>query len=425
MLKPVVYEEKYKSQILYRKPLNSASVEEAVKEILKNVKENGDSALKEYTLKLDGVKLDNFLVTDAEIKEAFTLVSPEFTGVLERSLVNIKKFHNMQLRAGFEYEENGVILGQKVTPVQTAGIYVPGGTAAYPSTVLMNAVPAKTAGVVNLVMVTPPQKDGKIKPEVLVAASLAGVDKIYKIGGAQAIAALAYGTETVPKADVITGPGNIYVATAKKLVYGVCGIDIIAGPSEILVIADNGANPAYIAADMLSQAEHDKLATAVLITDSEDVALKTAAEIERQLELLPRKEIARASIENNGKIIVTKDLMTAANIANELAPEHLELCVENPTEMLDVIKNAGSVFLGSATPEAVGDYYAGANHTLPTGGTARFSSPLGVDCFLKTTQYIYYTDEAVKAAAADITAFAEAEGLCAHAESVRKRLNDE
>lgn len=421
MLKPVFYDEKLKDKILFRQKINTDEVEKSVKDILETVKTQGDAALKEYTLKFDGVNVDDLKVTTGEITEAFSLVGEDFICVIKRSLENIKKFHEKQVRKGFEISDGDKIIGQKVCAVSVAGIYVPGGTAAYPSTVLMNAVPAKTAGVKKVVMVTPPQKNGKIKPEVLVAASLSGVDEIYKVGGAQAIAALAYGTQSIPKADVVTGPGNVYVATAKKFVYGEVGIDMIAGPSEILVIADDTAKPNYVAADMLSQAEHDKLATAVLLTDSESLANEVAKEIDRQLELLPRKEIAKISIENNGKIIITKNIDDAIKVSDLLAPEHLELCVKNPFDALKKVNNAGSVFLGNSTPEAVGDYYAGSNHTLPTSGTARFSSPLGVETFLKTTQYVYYSENALKAGSGDIANFAEREGLSAHAKSVTIR----
>ena len=421
MLKPVFYDENLKDKILYREQINTTQVEQTVKAVLENVKLNGDKALKEYTLKFDGVDLDTLKVSKEEIEDAFSKVDEEFIGIIKRSLENVKKFHEKQVRKGFEIKDGNVIIGQKVMPVSVAGIYVPGGTAAYPSTVIMNAVPAKVAGVSKIVMVTPPQKNGKIKPEVLVSASLSGVDEIYKVGGAQAIGALAYGTQSIPKADVVTGPGNIYVATAKKFVYGEVGVDMIAGPSEILVIADDSANPAFVAADMLSQAEHDKLATAVLLTDSESLANQVSLELEKQLKVLPRTEIATTSIKNNGKIIITKDIQTAVKVSDVLAPEHLELCVKNPFEVLDKVKNAGSVFLGNSTPEAVGDYYAGTNHTLPTSGTARFSSPLGVETFLKTTQYVYYDKTALEKANNDITAFAESEGLTAHAESVRIR----
>lgn len=400
-----------------------SDIEGAVKLIIENVKKRGDEAVKEYSAKFDGYLGDSLEVSAEEIEEGINSLSPEYMRTLETCIDNIKKFHKMQLVSGFKIEENGRITGQKVTPVTRAGIYVPGGTAAYPSTVLMNAVPAKIAGVEEVVMVTPVKSGGKVKAEVLAAAKLCGVDRIFKVGGAQAIAALAYGTESIPKADKITGPGNAYVATAKKLVSGVaCGIDMIAGPSEILVLADGGANPAHIAADLLSQAEHDKLASAVLITDSEKLALAVIDELEKQLKNLPRYEIASASIESNCKIILTDDLYAAVEISNEYAPEHLELCVSRPFELLERVKNAGSVFLGYNTPEAVGDYYAGANHTLPTNGTARFASPLGVNDFMKVTQYVCYDKAALSAAAADIAAFAKSEGLDAHAESVNIRV---
>ncbi|MGN0814185.1 MAG: histidinol dehydrogenase [Candidatus Coproplasma sp.] len=421
MIEPIKYSEDKKDEILNRSILDTSAVEESVKAIIAEVIKNGDAALKAFTEKFDGVKLDKFTVSGEQLAEAERLVSEEYKQILRNSADNIAKFHRAQLRQGFEIKENGCVIGQKVTPLDTVGIYVPGGTAAYPSTVLMNAVPAKIAGVRKVVMVTPPQKDG-IKPEVLVAAKIAGVDEIYTIGGAQAVAALAYGTESVPKVDKITGPGNIFVATAKKLVYGVCGIDMIAGPSEILVIADDGAKAEFVAADMLSQAEHDKLATAVLITDSEKLAKEVSYALERRVEKLERREIARASLENNCKIIIAENLEKAAEISDSLAPEHLELSVRQPFELLKLIKNAGSVFLGDSTPEAVGDYYAGANHTLPTSGTARFASPLGVEDFIKTTQYVYYTEEKLSDSADDIVNFAMSEGLTAHAESVSVRM---
>lgn len=421
MILPIKYSEDKKEEILKRAILDTSAVEESVKAIISDVIERGDLALKEYTEKFDGVKLDNFTVSEEQFVRAENLVSEEYKQILRRSAENIAVFHRAQLRQGFEIEENGCIVGQKVTPLETVGIYVPGGTAAYPSTVLMNAIPAKIAGVKRVIMVTPPQKDG-IKPEVLVAAKIAGVDDIYTFGGAQAVAALAYGTQSVPKVDKITGPGNIFVATAKKLVYGVCGIDMIAGPSEILVIADDGANSEYVAADMLSQAEHDKLATAVLITDSERLANAVSIALDRRVKLLERHVIAKTSLDNNCKIIVTENLAKAAEISDSLAPEHLELCVRQPFELLKLIKNAGSVFLGDNTPEAVGDYYAGANHTLPTSGTAKFASPLGVEDFIKTTQYVYYTKDKLKASAQDIVTFAQSEGLTAHAQSVSVRM---
>lgn len=410
-------------QLFGRREELTSNAESAVKAIIADVRERGDAALKEYAKKFDGFVGESFAVTQTEIEEAVNSLAPEYIKTLKNSIENIEKFHKKQLRGGFEIDEGGRIVGQKVTPVSRAGIYVPGGTAAYPSTVLMNAIPAKIAGVEEVIMATPAKADGKVKPEVLAAAKLCGVDKIFKIGGAQAIAALAYGTQSVPKVDKITGPGNAYVATAKKLVSGVaCGIDMIAGPSEILVLADGGANPAFVAADLLSQAEHDKIASALLITDSSALAYCVAEELEIQVEKLSRREIARASLNNNCKIIITDDLTSAVELANEYAPEHLELCVEKPFKLLGKVKNAGSVFLGYNTPEAVGDYYAGANHTLPTSGTARFSSPLGVEDFLKTTQYVYYTKSALESAAADITAFAKSEGLTAHAASVFARV---
>lgn len=425
MIKPVKYSEDKKKEILRRNFSNGASVEKTVNEIVEAVRENGDKALKEYCSKFDGVSLPSFKVSEEEFEEAEQIVSEEYKKILKNSAENIARFHSAQKREGFEIKDGDCVIGQKVTPIATVGIYVPGGTAAYPSTVLMNAVPAKIAGVKKIVMATPPLKNGKVKSEVLVAAKIAGVDEVYKMGGAQAIAALAYGTESIPKADKITGPGNIYVATAKKTVFGACGIDMIAGPSEILVIADGGANPENVAADLLSQAEHDRLATAVLVTDSEKLADEVSAELERQVKLLPRYEIANASLENNCKIIVADSLEKAAEVSDELAPEHLELAVKDPFALLKYIKNAGSVFLGYNTPEAVGDYYAGANHTLPTGGTAKFASPLGVDDFVKTTQYVYYTKDKLKSCGDDIIGFAKSEGLDGHAQSVAVRMKDE
>lgn len=401
----------------------TSNVEGTVKSIIADVRLNGDAALKKYTAQFDGYAGESLEVSETELDEAVKSLTPRYIQTLESSIANIKKFHKKQLRGDFEINEGDRIVGQKVIPVSRAGIYVPGGTAAYPSTVLMNAIPAKIAGVKEIIMSTPVKSDGKVKAEVLAAAKLCGVDKIFKIGGAQAIAALAYGTQSVPKVDKITGPGNAYVATAKKLVSGVaCGIDMIAGPSEILIIADGGANPVHVAADLLSQAEHDKLASALLITDSATLAKEVACELEIQVNKLPRKEIAEASLKANCKIILTDDLSVAVELSNEYAPEHLELCVKQPFELLKKVKNAGSVFLGYNTPEAVGDYYAGANHTLPTSGTSRFSSPLGVDDFIKTTQYVYYTKPALQSAAEDITSFALSEGLTAHAESVYKRV---
>ncbi len=402
-------------------------VDAAVSEIIREVRAHGDAALYAYTEAFDRVKLESLVVTPEEIEEARSLVEPEFLAILERSAANIRLFHEKQVRTGFILNEGeGTVLGQKITPVDRAGLYVPGGTAAYPSTVLMDAIPAKIAGVRDVVMTTPPGRDGKINPAILAAASVAGVDRIFKIGGAQAIAALAYGTETVPRVDKIVGPGNAYVAEAKKQVYGQVSIDMIAGPSEILIVADSASNPAVLAADLLSQAEHDKMASAVLVTDSLTLAEAVRDELEKQIPLLERAEIARASIDQNGKIIVADDLISAIDIANEIAPEHLELSVEHPFDYLDRIRHAGSVFLGKNCPEALGDYFAGPNHTLPTGGTARFSSPLSVDDFVKKTQFIYYSAAALDKAADDVAAFARKEGLTGHAKSalVRREVTE-
>ena len=413
------------NKVLNREIQTYGEYESVVKEVIAQVLSRGDDALKEYTQKFDGVALDDLLVSQSEIDEAENLVSDEFKNILKTAAQNIEFFHKKQVKQGFEVtKEDGIILGQKYTPIQKAGIYVPGGTASYPSTVLMNAIPAKIAGVSEIVMCTPPQKNGKIKAEILVAAKLAGVDKIFKCGGAQAVAAMAYGTQSIPQVYKIVGPGNIFVALAKKLVFGTVSIDMIAGPSEILVIADKTANPVHLAADLLSQAEHDKLATAVLVTDSSDVATQTANEIERQLALLPRCEIARASIDNNGKIIVVDSIDEAIKVSNAIAPEHLEVCVENPYDYLDKIENAGSIFLGGYTPEALGDYFAGPNHTLPTSGSAKFSSPLSVDDFVKKSSYIQYTKQALNKVKDQIATFAEAEGLSAHARSATIRFEE-
>ena len=393
-----------------------------VADILYDVRKNGDKAVLAYCAKFDKAELTTLEVSREEIEEALTKVEPGFLEILKEAAATIRSFHSRQVRNSFVIAEKpGVVLGQKVTPIEKVGVYVPGGTAAYPSTVLMDTIPAKIAGCPQIVMVTPPGKDGKINPAILAAASIAGVDKIFKVGGAQAIAALAYGTESIPKVDKIVGPGNAFVAEAKKQVFGMVSIDMIAGPSEILVIADGKSNPVHVAADLLSQAEHDKLASAVLVTDSEELAFAVREELERQLPLLPREEIARASIENNGKIIVADNLMKGIEIANEIAPEHLELMVDDPFAYLDAVKNAGSIFLGRSCPEALGDYFAGPNHTLPTSGTARFSSPLSVDDFVKKSHFIYYTADALGAVADKIAAFAEKEGLRAHGRSVTIR----
>lgn len=402
-----------------------ADVAAIVADILADVKENGDTAVKAYCAKFDKAELTSLEVTPEEIQEAISQVEPEFLDILREAAENIRSFHSRQVRNSFVIADKpGIVLGQKITPIEKVGVYVPGGTAAYPSTVLMDTIPAKIAGCPQLVMVTPPGRDGKVNPAILAAASIAGVNRIFKVGGAQAIAALAYGTESIPRVDKIVGPGNAFVAEAKKQVFGRVSIDMIAGPSEILVIADGKSNPVHVAADLLSQAEHDKLASAVLVTDSEELAQAVQAELERQLPLLPRQEIARASIENNGKIIVAETLMAGIEIANEIAPEHLELQVDDPFSYLDAIQNAGSIFLGRSCPEALGDYFAGPNHTLPTSGTARFSNPLSVDDFVKKSQFSYYTPEALAKAADKIAAFAEKEGLRAHGRSVTIRKEE-
>ena len=369
--------------------------------------------------------LDSLEVSKQEIEEAYLSVDKELIAALEKAAGNIRSFHEKQRRTGFISAENeGVIVGQRIIPLEKVGVYVPGGTASYPSTVLMDTIPAKIAGVGEIIMTTPPKKDGKVNPVVLAAAKIAGVDKVFKTGGAQAVAALAFGTESIPAVDKIVGPGNVFVAEAKRQVSGKVGIDMFAGPSEILIIADKDADPVHLAADMLSQAEHDKLASAILLTDSIELAKEVSVELERQIELLPRSEIARASIDNKSSIIITKDLGDAAALANEFAPEHLEICTDDPFSMLPLIKNAGSVFLGKNCPEALGDYIAGPNHTLPTSGTARFSSPLGVDDFTKRSSYIYYSKEALKNVGKDIVTMAEAEGLSAHGRSVSVRMGD-
>ena len=402
------------------------NVSDAVASIIAKVAAEGDAALYELTERFDKVKLASLEVSEAEIDEAFASVSPELLSVIREAEENIRAFHSRQVRNSFVISErDGVVIGQKVLPIERVGLYVPGGTAAYPSTVLMDAVPAKIAGCTEIVMVTPPGRDGKVTPAILAAAKIAGVTKIFKVGGAQAVAALAYGTESIPKVDKIVGPGNAFVAEAKKQVFGRVSIDMIAGPSEILVVADGASNPEYVAADLLSQAEHDRNASAVLVTDSMALAEAVSAELERQIPLLPRAEIARASIDNNGKIIVAEDISLAIEISNEIAPEHLELCVNNPFDYLDRVKHAGSIFMGRYCPEALGDYFAGPNHTLPTGGTARFSSPLGVEDFIKTTQFTYYTKDALEKVADKVALFANTEGLQAHAKSavVRKKDN--
>ena len=408
---------------IFARTENTINVEGIVSDIIANVRKNGDKALFEYCEKFDPAKLDSLLVTQEEIQEAVACVEPRFLEILRKAAENIRNFHQRQVRNSFIInDQNGIVIGQKIIPVDRAGLYVPGGTAAYPSTVLMDSIPAKIAGCREVVMVTPPSADGKINPVILAAASIAGIDKIYKLGGAQAIAALAYGTESIPKVDKIVGPGNAFVAEAKKQVYGTVSIDMIAGPSEILIVADGATNPRHAAADLLSQAEHDKMASAVLVTDSMELAQAVQAQIEEQIPQLLRADIARASIDNNGKIIVADNLDKAIDIANEIAPEHLELLVDNPFDYLDRIRHAGSVFMGRNCPEALGDYFAGPNHTLPTSGTARFSSPLSVDDFVKKTQYTYYTADALAKVAEDVAFFATQEGLTAHAKSAVIRM---
>ena len=413
------------SSEIFARTAPTVNVEGTVSEIIAAVRAEGDAALFRFCRQFDRAELSSLAVSAEEIDEAFAAVEPKFIEILEAAAKNIRAFHEKQVRNSFILNnENGIVIGQKIIPVDRAGLYVPGGTAAYPSTVLMDAIPAKIAGVREVVMVTPPSADGKINPVILAAAKIAGIDRIFKVGGAQAVAALAYGTESIPKVDKIVGPGNAYVAEAKKQVFGVVSIDMIAGPSEILVVADGKSNPRHVAADLLSQAEHDRMASAVLVTDSAELATAVSDELERQIPLLSRAEIARTSIDANGKIIVAPTLDVAIDIANELAPEHLELCVDNPFDYLDAIRHAGSIFMGRNCPEALGDYFAGPNHTLPTSGTAKFSSPLSVDDFIKKTQYTYYTRDALARVARDVAFFAEKEGLTAHAKSAVVRLED-
>lgn len=414
------------ADILTRDIKLESGVESIVAGIIENVRQNGDKALLEYAAKFDGAAPDSLVVTDEEIEEAFASVDEALLETIRTAKANIEAYHKMQVRDDFRIQPgDGIVLGQKITPIEKVGVYVPGGTASYPSTVLMDVVPAEIAGVSEIVMTTPCGKNGKVAPAILAAAKIAGVTKIIKSGGAQAVAALAYGTESVPKVDKIVGPGNVFVATAKRMLFGMVDIDMIAGPSEILVVADGTCNPRFVAADLLSQAEHDKLASAVLVTDSADLAAAVQAEVERQLALLPREEIARCSIEANGKIILVGSMDEAVEIANRIAPEHLELCVDDPFALLEKVKNAGSVFLGKNSPEALGDYLAGPNHTLPTSGTARFSSALSVDDFVKKSQYLYYDREALSKVKDKIVLFAETEGLQAHGRSAAIRFEDE
>lgn len=424
MIKIYKYGEVENSEIFSRMA-DTVDVSDIVTDIINNVKANGDKALFDYCEKFDKAVLTSLEVSEEEIEEAFNSVEPEFLRILRTAEENIRNFHQKQVRNSFVInEKNGVVTGQKITPIEKVGLYVPGGTAAYPSTVLMDSVPAKIAGCKEISIVTPPSKDGKVNPVILAAAKIAGVDRIFKVGGAQAVAALAYGTETVPKVDKIVGPGNAFVAEAKRQVFGMVSIDMIAGPSEILVLADGKSNPEFVAADLLSQAEHDKNASAVLVTDSMELAKKVSDALERQIPLLERQEIARASIDNNGKIIVSENITAGIEIANEIAPEHLELCLDNPFDYLDSVKHAGSIFMGRYCPEALGDYYAGPNHTLPTSGTARFSSALGVDDFVKKSQFTYYTESALKEVYKDVAFFANKEGLTAHGKSATIRFEE-
>ena len=408
---------------LSRSQFSHDDVNAIVKDILDDVKLRGDQALYDYNKKFDNVSLSSLQVTEKEIEDAFSRLDNELLDVIRYSHENIVRYHTKQKRNDFlDKDTDGVILGQIINPIEKVGIYVPGGTAAYPSTVLMNAVPAKVAGVEEIVMVTPPNEDGTISDVILAAAKIAGVTKIFKVGGAQAVAALSYGTETIPAVYKIVGPGNIFVAMAKKMVFGEVAIDMVAGPSEVLIISDDSSNPVHIAADLLSQAEHDKLAACILVTTSEELAKLVAVEIESQLAELPRQEIARESINNNGRIIIAKNIEEAILISNEIAPEHLELAVMDPFALLSKIKNAGSIFLGHNTPEPLGDYLAGPNHTIPTSGTAKFASPLSVDDFIKKSSVIYYSKEALEKVKDKVILFAESEGLTAHANSVRKRF---
>lgn len=414
-----VQEVEFLAKLGERSRNTNKDVTETVSEIINNVMMNGDKAVREYTIKFDGKAPDAFEVPKEELTALTADCDPEFIATLKKADDNIRNFHERQKQQSWlTTKDNGVIMGQRIRGLKRVGLYVPGGTAAYPSSVLMNAIPAKIAGVSELIMVTPPGKDGKPNPDIMAAAAIAGVDRVFLMGGAQAVAALAYGTESVPKVDKIVGPGNIFVATAKKLLYGTVDIDMIAGPSEILVLADESANPKFLAADLMSQAEHDKLASAILITTSDKLAEDTIKEIYRQVEELSRKDIIEYSLDNYGVIIVCDTMERAIELANELAPEHLEVCCENPMEYVGKLDNAGSVFLGNYSPEPLGDYFAGPNHVLPTSGTARFFSPLSVDTFVKKSSFIYYTDDALQNDSDDIIRFANTEGLTAHANSI-------
>lgn len=411
--------------LLKRSPNNYSQYEETVNEIIRKVKAEGDQALFEYTLRYDkfALAVDNIKVTTQEIAEAYEKLDPELVEVIGKSAENIRAFHTKQLRnSWFDAKEDGTILGMKLTPIAKAGVYVPGGKAAYPSSVLMNVIPAKVAGVEEIIMTTPPAADGSINPGTLVAAVIAGVDAIYKVGGAQAIAAMAFGTQSIPKVDKITGPGNIFVALAKKAVYGYASIDSIAGPSEILVLADETANPRYVAADLLSQAEHDELASAILITTSRQLAQQVSIQVEEFVEQLSRTEIMRKSLDNYGYILVAENMGDAIDAVNEIASEHLEILTANPFEVMTKIRNAGAIFLGEYASEPLGDYFAGPNHILPTNGTAKFFSPVNVDDFIKKTSIISYSREALEKVHRDIERFAESEGLTAHANSIKVRF---
>lgn len=411
---------------VFARPEGRRDVAGTVSAIIEEVRRGGDGALLRYAKEFDHAEITALEVPAAQLEQAAQALDPALRAILEEAAENIRDFHRRQVRNSFVVsQQDGVVLGQKITPIERVGLYIPGGTAAYPSSVLMNCVPAKIAGCREIVMVSPPTCNGDVNPVILAAAKIAGVDRVFRCGGAQAVAALAYGTETVPKVDKIVGPGNAFVAEAKRQVFGRVAIDMIAGPSEILVVADGASDPVYVAADMLSQAEHDRMASAVLVTDSAELAQAVSGELERQIPLLPRRDIARESIDRCGKIIVADDLLQAIDIANEIAPEHLELCVDSPFDYLDKIRNAGSIFLGRHCPEALGDYFAGPNHTLPTSGTARFSSPLSVDDFVKKSQFTYYTGRALSAVSGKIAAFARQEGLEAHARSVLVRFEKE
>lgn len=431
MLKELIYKGNYEeleNKLHTRKTEISEEVNKAVSEIINNVRENGDDALKEYCTKFDGFHVsrkDDFIVSKQEIMDAITNVGPEFMKILERTKDQITEYHKNQIEKSWTmYKDNGVVMGQLVRPIATVALYVPGGTATYPSTVMMNAVPAKLAGVEDLYIITPVKKDGKVSDVILAAAYVAGITKIYKCGGAQGVAAAAYGTDTITKADKIVGPGNIFVATAKKLCYGVVDIDMIAGPSEILIVADENANPKYIAADLMSQAEHDKLASAILITTSKELVKNVDEKLKRQVEDLPRKDIIKSSLDNYGGAVIVDSIKEGINLSNKIAPEHLEVLVDNPLEQLPNIKNAGSIFLGEYTPEPLGDYMSGTNHVLPTGGTAKFYSALGVYDFIKHSAFSYYPQAVLGTFKDDIMKFAHLEGLDAHANSIKVRFED-